>query len=156
MSASKSIDLVPNGSEIPVTSENKLQYIHLVSNYHLNTRLAKQSAAFVKGLAKLVDLTWLSTFNQQELQSLVSGATVSIDLADMEANTLFYGFEGPSSHTKDDFWAVLREFNEEQRRDLLKFITSIAKPPIMGFKALNPQIAVRCDDEDQHRLVGMI
>ncbi|KAL1688584.1 hypothetical protein GGG16DRAFT_59659, partial [Schizophyllum commune] len=40
----KSVDLIPNGSNIPMTKENR-QYIHLVSHFQL-TRQIKQSGAF--------------------------------------------------------------------------------------------------------------
>ena len=34
----KVINLVPNGSEIPVTNENKMQYIRLYANFILNKK----------------------------------------------------------------------------------------------------------------------
>lgn len=58
------IDLLPNGSNIPVTNENKIKYVYLVANYRLNLQIAKQSRAFFSGLSTIIDTKWLRMFNQ--------------------------------------------------------------------------------------------
>ena len=46
--------LIPGGSQIAVSNSNKLQYIHLAADWHLNGRLSASAAAFARGLAKVV------------------------------------------------------------------------------------------------------
>lgn len=41
---SKTIDLIPGGSEIPVTNENRIRYIALMSNYRLNAQLVRSAS----------------------------------------------------------------------------------------------------------------
>lgn len=63
----KSIELVPNGSNIPITKENKLQYIYLVSHFKLTKQIKLQSEAFFEGLSDMIDPKWLKlaeTFNR--------------------------------------------------------------------------------------------
>ena len=55
----KSVDLIPNGSNIPVTKENRLQYIHLVSHFKLTRQIKLQSEAFFEGLSQMIDPKWL-------------------------------------------------------------------------------------------------
>ena len=55
----KSLDLVPNGSNVPVTRENRLQYIQLISHYRLNKQIKSQSEAFFEGLSEMIDPKWL-------------------------------------------------------------------------------------------------
>lgn len=55
----KSIDLIPNGSDIAVTRENRLQYIYLVSHYRLSKQIKLQSEAFFEGLSEMIDPNWL-------------------------------------------------------------------------------------------------
>jgi ubiquitin-protein ligase E3 C len=43
-------ELRPRGADVPVTDANKLLYVHLVADWHLNGRLAAASAAFAAGL----------------------------------------------------------------------------------------------------------
>lgn len=55
----KSVELIQNGSNIPVTKENRLQYIYLVSLYRLSRQIRKQSDAFFDGLSEMIDPKWL-------------------------------------------------------------------------------------------------
>jgi len=32
------------------------------------------------------------------------------------------------------FWQVVEEFTDHQKRQLLKFVTSCSRPPLLGFK----------------------
>lgn len=51
--------LVPGGSQVAVTDSNKLHYIHLAADWHLNGRLGASSAAFARGLAQVFYLPCL-------------------------------------------------------------------------------------------------
>src|SRR5205814_2333559 len=42
----KVIELIPNGSNTPVTAENRTKFIHLMADYKLNRQLQRQSNAF--------------------------------------------------------------------------------------------------------------
>lgn len=55
----KSIELIPNGSNVPVTKENRLKYIHLVSVYKLSRQIRMQSYAFFDGLSEMINARWL-------------------------------------------------------------------------------------------------
>lgn len=55
----KTTDLIPNGSNIAVTRENKLQYIYLISHYRLSKQIKLQSEAFFEGLSEMIDPKWL-------------------------------------------------------------------------------------------------
>ena len=46
------------------------------------------------------------------------------------------------------FWAVVKEFDAKQRRDLLRFITSTSRAPLLGFKDLNPPLAIKKTGQD--------
>lgn len=55
----RTVELIPNGSNVAVTRENRLQYIYLVSHYRLNKQIKKQSEAFFEGLSDMIDPKWL-------------------------------------------------------------------------------------------------
>jgi ubiquitin-protein ligase E3 C len=55
----KTIDLIPDGSNVAVTYENRLQFIDLMSQYRVNERIELQSKAFVDGLLEVIDSRWL-------------------------------------------------------------------------------------------------
>ena len=41
-----------------------------------------------------------------------------------------------------NFWTVVSEFSDVQKRQLLKFVTSCSRPPLLGFKVLSLLIYV--------------
>jgi len=49
------VNLIPGGSEVPVTNENKMQYIRLFANYILNKKEGEQSKAFMEGMHEVID-----------------------------------------------------------------------------------------------------
>lgn len=48
-----SVPLVPGGDSIAVTSANKLQYVQLLAEWHLNGRAGPPAAAFARGLTQV-------------------------------------------------------------------------------------------------------
>ncbi|KAL1664383.1 HECT-domain-containing protein [Schizophyllum commune] len=148
----KSVDLIPNGSNIPVTKENRLQYIHLVSHFKLTRQIKLQSEAFFEGLSQMIDPKWLRMFNQQEVQILIGGAHTPIDLDDLRAHTNYGGLYDDNELTIQIFWKVVNGFNQEQRQLLLRFVTSCSRPPLLGFKELVPNFAIRDAGSDENRL----
>lgn len=151
MGSSKTIELVPNGSQVPVTNQNRIQYIYLVANYRLNVQIAKQCRAFFKGLSTIVDIKWLRMFNEQELQVLLGGASIPIDLADLRANTVLAGYDERDA-TIQNFWKALESFDNTLRMKFVKFVTSCSRPPLLGFKELVPKFCIRNAGVDDDRL----
>lgn len=66
------VELKPGGKDIPVTSANRIAYIHLVADYRLNKQIRQHCLAFRQGLANVVNLEWLRMFDQQEIQVLLN------------------------------------------------------------------------------------
>jgi ubiquitin-protein ligase E3 C len=150
-------ELCKNGANIPVTNENRLMYITYVARHRLVTQPYRQTKAFLKGLSSMIQPTWLSMFNQNELQTLLGGASSEIDVEDLRNNTVYMGLydsdEGQEIITR--FWAVIQDFSDAEKRKLLKFVTSTPRAPLLGFKQLNPQFCIRNSGsigEDDSRL----
>ncbi|KAF8805019.1 HECT-domain-containing protein [Phlegmacium glaucopus] len=148
----KSVDLIPKGSDVAVTRENRLVYIYLVSHYRLSKQIKLQSEAFFEGLSEMVDPKWLRMFNQQEVQILIGGVNSPIDLDDLQRNTNYGGLYDEKHETIIAFWKVVNSFDQEQRRALLRFVTSCSRPPLLGFKELVPNFSIRDAGSDQYRL----
>lgn len=55
----KTIDLIPNGSNIPVTRDNRLEYILRTAHFRLTKQIKRQSEAFFEGLSEMIDPKWL-------------------------------------------------------------------------------------------------
>ncbi|XP_011927705.1 PREDICTED: ubiquitin-protein ligase E3C isoform X4 [Cercocebus atys] len=65
------VELKFGGKDIPVTSANRIAYIHLVADYRLNRQIRQHCLAFRQGLANVVSLEWLRMFDQQEIQEAI-------------------------------------------------------------------------------------
>jgi len=148
----KAVDLIPNGSNVLVSRENRLQYIYLVSHYRLSKQIKLQSEAFFEGLSEMIDPKWLRMFNQHELQILLGGVNAPVDLGDLRQHTNYGGLYNNEEPTIQAFWRVMESFDQEQRRAFLRFVTSCSRPPLLGFKQLNPHFAIRDAGTDEHRL----
>ncbi|KAK3676023.1 ubiquitin-protein ligase (E3) [Recurvomyces mirabilis] len=149
-------DLIPNGANTPVTAENRLIYINRISYWRLQGQSAQQTNAFLRGLASIVQPSWLNMFNQSELQTLIGGSTTQIDVADLRRNTLYGGVysigdDGLEHPSIQLFWSVMAALPDEERRNVLKFVTSTPRGPLLGFGHLNPRFSIRDSGQDEGR-----
>ncbi|KAH8050858.1 ubiquitin-protein transferase [Aureococcus anophagefferens] len=94
------------------------------------------------GLRAVVPERWLKMFDAEELQTLVSGDDRPLDVEDWRAHAHYGGGYHPSQPIIAWFWEVVAEFSAEDRAGLLRFITSCSRPPLLGFKCLNPLISI--------------
>ena len=96
-----------------------------------------------QGLSDVINLDWLRMFSHKELQVLISGADHEIDVQELRQFTKYgngYDEEHPTIAT---FWDVVTEMTEDQKRMLLKFVTSCSRPPLLGFKELDPPFCIQ-------------
>ena len=102
------INLVPGGSSKAVTAENVAEYIHRVSDFRLNFQMKASSAAFWQGFYELVAPDWVSMFNEEEVQMLISGGAEGVDIADMQAHVNYAGGYHDAHPVIVEFWKVSR------------------------------------------------
>ncbi|KAM7120241.1 ubiquitin-protein ligase E3C isoform 5-T5 [Molossus nigricans] len=146
------VELKCGGKDIPVTSANRIAYIHLVADYRLNRQIRQHCLAFRQGLANVLNLEWLRMFDQQEIQVLISGAQVPISLEDLKSFTNYSGGYSADHPVIRVFWRVVEGFSDEEKRKLLKFVTSCSRPPLLGFKELHPAFCIHNGGPDLERL----
>jgi ubiquitin-protein ligase E3 C len=140
----REVELMPGGAQVPVTSTNRLNYIHLVAKHHVVDRLALQSQAFCRGFHQVVSPGWLlRIFNQCELQMLVSGSiSGGWDVEDLRNHCRYgQGYRGADKSVRR-LWHVLLEFDDQQRRQFMRFVTSSERAPLGGFANLDPPFTI--------------
>ncbi|KAF2834163.1 hypothetical protein M501DRAFT_1001473 [Patellaria atrata CBS 101060] len=130
----KVIDLIENGRNIPVTEENKQEYVRLVVEYKLTGSVKEQLEHFLKGFHDIVPAELVAIFNEQELELLISGLP-DIDVDDWKNNTEYHNYTAASPQIQW-FWRAVRSFDKEERAKLLQFVTGTSKVPLNGFKEL--------------------
>ncbi|OAA68252.1 glycosyl hydrolase [Niveomyces insectorum RCEF 264] len=150
-------NLIPNGDKIRVTNENRPLYISYVARHRLMAQPYLVTKAFLRGLGTIIDPVWLRMFNQNELQRLVGGDSSEIDVDDLRRNTIYAGvYEIGDDHQEHPtvklFWDVVQSLPDEDRRLLLKYVTSTPRAPLLGFSQLSPKFSIRDGGGDETRL----
>ena len=82
---------------------------------------------------------------------LISGTAERIDVKDLQKNTKYRACSSSDKYVKM-FWKMMSEMNEENKAKVLKFVTSCSRPPLFGFKNLQPtftiqKVAIQSDEE---------
>ncbi|KAL9003607.1 MAG: hypothetical protein Q9188_003541 [Gyalolechia gomerana] len=128
------VDLIENGRNIPVTEENKHEYVQRVVEYRLTGSVQTQLEKFLGGFHDVVSPELIAIFNEQELELLISGLP-DIDVDDWKNNSEYHNYSASSSQIQW-FWRAVRSFDKEERAKLLQFVTGTSKVPLNGFGQL--------------------
>ncbi|KAH7399137.1 hypothetical protein DE146DRAFT_524737 [Phaeosphaeria sp. MPI-PUGE-AT-0046c] len=128
------VDLIENGRDIPVTEENKHEYIRLITEHRLTGSVNEQLENFLKGFHDIVPAELVSIFSEQELELLISGLP-DINVDDWKNNTEYHNYTAASPQIQW-FWRAVRTFEKEEQAKLLQFVTGTSKVPLNGFKEL--------------------
>jgi ubiquitin-protein ligase E3 C len=136
------VDLVPNGSNIRVNKKNYPSYLHAMATYLLDGQIRMQSAAFVEGFRAMVRPSTLKLFTPAELGLLISGSGGGVDVDDLARSSHYMGGYDADHPVIQRLWRVTRNMSKENQRKLLKFVTSSANTPLLGFSALNPPFCI--------------
>ncbi|XP_065370385.1 E3 ubiquitin-protein ligase Smurf1 [Calliphora vicina] len=127
-------ELKPSGASIPVTEDNKREYVKLYVNYRFMRGIEQQFLALQKGFCELIPNHLLRPFDERELE-LVIGGISSIDVNDWRNNTRLKHCT-PETQQVIWFWQVVESYTSEMRARLLQFVTGSSRVPLQGFRAL--------------------
>ncbi|RVX75705.1 hypothetical protein B0A52_00061 [Exophiala mesophila] len=130
----KVVDLIPDGRNIPVTDENKMEYVNAQVRYRLTTSVKEQLESFVRGFHDIIPAELIAIFDEQELELLISGLP-EIDVDDWRAHTEYHNYTANSPQVTW-FWRIVRGMSNEEKAKLLQFVTGTSKVPLNGFKDL--------------------
>lgn len=128
------IDLIPNGRNIPVTEQNKEEYVRKICQHRMTTSIQSQIKAYLDGFYELVSPELISVFTPGELELLISGLP-EIDLMDLKKNTDYQGWKATDKEI-EWFWNVLFSLSRNEKAAFLQFVTGSSKVPLAGFSEL--------------------
>jgi E3 ubiquitin-protein ligase NEDD4 len=63
-----SVDLKEGGADIPVTDENKHEYVGLITEWRIHRRVEQQLGAFSEGFYEMVPRELITVFDERELE----------------------------------------------------------------------------------------
>ncbi|CAG8539950.1 78_t:CDS:10 [Ambispora leptoticha] len=128
------VDLKPDGQNIPVTEENKKEYIDLITEWRISKRVEEQFKAFMEGFNQLIPQELIAVFDERELELLIGGIA-EIDVDDWKKHTDYRGYS-ESDDVIQWFWKCVRSWDSEKKSRLLQFTTGTSRIPVNGFKDL--------------------
>ncbi|KAL3435257.1 E3 ubiquitin-protein ligase RSP5 [Aspergillus tetrazonus] len=130
----RTIELKPGGEDIPVTNENKHEYVELVTEWKIVKRVEEQFNAFMSGFNELIPADLVNVFDERELELLIGGIA-DIDVDDWKKHTDYRGYQ-EQDEVIQNFWKIVRTWDAEQKSRLLQFTTGTSRIPVNGFKDL--------------------
>ncbi len=126
------IELIQNGSNTPVTTDNVGLYVDRVLDMTLGAGVAKQIEAFKSGFAQVFSYSSLRAFTADELIMLFGRVEEDWSLETlMDSIKADHGFNMDSKSVKN-LLQTMSELTPTQRRDFLQFVTGSPKLPIGG------------------------
>ena len=127
------INLILEGSNIPVTKENMLYYFQKKIEYIMN-----KDRIYInhikKSIFSYIPESLIKIFSANELELILNG-TPFIDVSDWIENTIYEGYS-PSDDIIIKFWNIVKNLPQEKLSRLLQFSTGSTRVPVGGFKSL--------------------
>jgi len=130
----KIVPLKEDGEKIPVTLDNRKEFVQLSAQYRLHSSIKEQIEALLGGFYEIIPKELVSIFNEQEVELLISG-TPDIDVDEWRAATEYNGYTS-SDPVIVWWWRALKSFNREERAKVLSFATGTSRVPLGGFVEL--------------------
>ncbi|KAK6337215.1 hypothetical protein TWF718_009997 [Orbilia javanica] len=118
-----------------VTNENRDQYVEDYVFWLTDKSIRPQFEAFERGFHAVLDRKSLSLFNPITLRHLVEGSK-EIDIAALEAAAKYDDGYHPNHRCIKDFWAIVRTYDNDQKRALLEFVTASDRVPVSGISSV--------------------
>eukprot|EP00927_Polykrikos_kofoidii_P065682 TRINITY_DN61414_c0_g1_i1.p1 TRINITY_DN61414_c0_g1~~TRINITY_DN61414_c0_g1_i1.p1 ORF type:complete len:800 (+),score=117.96 TRINITY_DN61414_c0_g1_i1:300-2699(+) len=134
-------ELKPNGANIVVTENNKVEYVQLLCEAYLCGGNRREIQCMLQGFWDLLPMELLRQCQvaPAELSLHISGVR-SLDADEWRSHSREIGGEG--SQVFGWFWEVVSELAEEHRCMLLHFATGSSRLPPAGFADLDPAFSV--------------
>ena len=128
-------ELKPNGSNIPVTSENKEEYVLLYVKWLLTDSIYPQYNSFEAGFMRVMEQTSLELLQPNDLELLVVG-TRDLDFVALQHRTEYEGGYTADSPVVVHFWRFVQSAPSAVQLHLLQFTTGSTRAPIGGLGQL--------------------
>eukprot|EP00043_Microstomoeca_roanoka_P013670 m.134308 g.134308 ORF g.134308 m.134308 type:complete len:919 (-) comp15817_c0_seq1:71-2827(-) len=142
-------ELKPGGKDIPLTSQNREEYVRLYVDWILTTSIGKQFSAFRAGFARVVSGSRIiRLLTTKDLQQIICGEE-NLDFDDLEHHASYdHGYSEDSKIIKW-FWEIFKTFSYEDKKRLLFFTTGSDRVPVGGLSKMQFVICKQGADSDQ-------
>ncbi|KAM7255077.1 hypothetical protein ACFE04_020318 [Oxalis oulophora] len=128
--------------ETMVNESNLEDYVSLVVDATTHAGISRQVEAFKSGFNKVFPIRHLQIFTEEELERLLCGERDSWAYNELLDHIKFDHGYTASSPPIVNLLEIALEFNYEQRRAFLQFVTGAPRLPPGGLASLNPKLTI--------------
>jgi len=140
------IELRKGGKDMSVTLDNLSDYINLVSHWMQIEGVSTQMESLREGFNTVFPIVSLQMFFPDELDQIFCGSEgggfqpwAFRTLMDSCKPDHGYNFESPAII---NLFQILSEYNQDEQRAFLQFVTGCPRLPVGSFKALSPPLTI--------------
>jgi len=140
------IELRKGGKDMMVTLDNLGQYVKLVSHWLLIEGANTQMEALREGFESVFPMATLQMFYPEELDQIFCGSSRA-SYARWDVSSLADACKPDHGYTPESksirlLYEVMSEYNRQEQRQFLQFVTGCPRLPVGGFKALSPPLTI--------------
>ena len=128
------INLKENGNKIQVDINNKDEYVELYLDWYFTKSIQEVFTSFEKGFYRVFSRDLSKILSPEELELIICG-TQTLDFHELKRVCRYEEYT-KDSETIKQFWEVLLEFDEEEKKKFLSFVTGCDRAPIDGLGSL--------------------
>ncbi|XP_038695808.1 E3 ubiquitin-protein ligase UPL4-like isoform X2 [Tripterygium wilfordii] len=125
-----------------VNIDNLENYIMLVVDATVHSGISRKFEAFKSGFNQVFPIEHLQIFTEEELERLLCGECDFIAFNELLDNIKFDHGYTASSPPVISLLEIIQEFDYEQRRAFLQFVTGAPRLPPGGLASLNPKLTI--------------
>ncbi|XP_027363049.1 E3 ubiquitin-protein ligase UPL4 [Abrus precatorius] len=125
-----------------VNMRNLEDYVSLIVDATVRSGISRQLEAFKSGFNQVFPIKHLQIFNEEELERMLCGEYDSWAINELADHIKFDHGYTASSPPIVNLLEIIREFDHEQRRAFLQFVTGAPRLPPGGLASLNPKLTI--------------
>ncbi|XP_065490954.1 probable E3 ubiquitin-protein ligase HERC4 [Caloenas nicobarica] len=143
------VELKENGANIPVTKDNRKEFVDLYVNYVFNESIQKPFEDFMRGFLRGCPAKQWKMFLPVELQIVLQGRT-EFDWNLLEKNVKYIHYK-ELDQTIRNFWAVFHKLPEEKKKMFLVFLSGSDRIPGCGLELFSFNIVhLQLENPDEY------
>ncbi|KAJ1658960.1 hypothetical protein IWQ61_001878 [Dispira simplex] len=127
--------LAENGGRTNVTQSNRHQYVELYTDFVLNRLVRRVFGAIRRGFGRVVHPDLLGLCSHLDLYALIVG-TQEWEMDELQLVATYEDQYHANHPFIKKFWQVVHSFSDEQKGQLLLFVTANDHLPVAGIQAL--------------------
>nr|DAD26062.1 TPA_asm: hypothetical protein HUJ06_027530 [Nelumbo nucifera] len=125
-----------------VNMDNLEEYVSLTVDATVNSGIIRQVEAFKSGFNQVFPIKSLQIFSEEELERLLCGERDAWASNEIVDHVKFDHGYTSSSPPVINLLEIIQEFEHDQRRAFLQFVTGAPRLPPGGLAALNPKLTI--------------